>query len=55
MTRRIAVTGLGAVSALGLGAREAWQGVREGRCGIAPHATSEKYPSAIHSGAGSFL
>lgn len=38
MSRRIAVTGLGAVSALGAGAEETWAGAREGRSGIAPHS-----------------
>src|SRR5271154_1781906 len=33
--RRIAVTGLGAVSALGAGVGETWDAVREGRGGIA--------------------
>ena len=37
MSRRIAVTGLGAVSALGATAAANWEAVREGRCGIAPH------------------
>jgi nodulation protein E len=37
MARRIAVTGLGAVSALGPTAVANWAAVREGRCGIAPH------------------
>jgi nodulation protein E len=36
MSRRIAVTGLGAVSALGPTAAANWEGAREGRCGIAP-------------------
>jgi nodulation protein E len=35
MTRRIAVTGLGAVSALGATAIANWEAAREGRCGIA--------------------
>ena len=37
MGRRIAVTGLGAVSALGLGAQANWEAAREGRSGIAAH------------------
>jgi nodulation protein E len=37
MSRRIAVTGLGAVSALGVTAAANWEAVREGRCGIALH------------------
>jgi nodulation protein E len=38
MTRRIAVTGLGAISALGASAADTWTAAREGRCGIALHA-----------------
>nr|WP_325258028.1 beta-ketoacyl-ACP synthase II [uncultured Oscillibacter sp.] len=34
--RRVVITGLGAVTPLGLTAKESWQGVREGRCGIGP-------------------
>lgn len=34
--RRVVITGLGAVTPLGLTAAESWKGVREGRCGIAP-------------------
>ena len=37
MSRRIAVTGLGAVSALGDTAAATWEAVREGRCGIGLH------------------
>ncbi|MCC6580708.1 MAG: hypothetical protein IT440_09715 [Phycisphaeraceae bacterium] len=36
MNRRVVITGLGPVSALGLGSQATWQGVREGRCGIGP-------------------
>ncbi len=34
--RRVAITGLGAVSAIGAGAEETWAAMREGRCGIRP-------------------
>lgn len=34
--RRIVITGMGAVSALGLGAPALWQGMRDARSGIAP-------------------
>ena len=34
--RRVVITGLGAVTPLGLTAREIWRGVREGVCGIGP-------------------
>ena len=36
MSRRIAITGMGAISALGLGAPVLWQGMRDARSGIAP-------------------
>ena len=43
-TRRVAITGMGAISALGIGAETLWQGLREGRSGIAPlrHPDSER-------------
>ncbi len=34
--RRVAITGMGAVSALGADARMTWAAMREGRCGIGP-------------------
>jgi len=34
--RRVAVTGLGIISPLGLNLTENWKGLREGRCAIAP-------------------
>jgi nodulation protein E len=34
--RRVVITGMGCVSALGLNAKETWQAMREGRSGIAP-------------------
>ena len=37
MTRRIAITGLGAVSSLGATAQANWDAAREGRSGIVPH------------------
>lgn len=33
-TRRVVVTGMGAVTPLGLTSRDFWQGLQEGRCGI---------------------
>ena len=36
MQRRIAITGMGAISPLGIGAQALWQGLREGRSGIGP-------------------
>jgi len=35
-TRRIAITGMGAISPLGVGAETLWQGLREGRSAIGP-------------------
>jgi len=35
-TRRVVITGMGAISALGVGAEALWQGLREGRSGIGP-------------------
>lgn len=32
--RRVVVTGIGAVSALGLNVREFWAGLQSGKCGI---------------------
>lgn len=36
MARRIAITGMGAISALGMGAAALWEGMREGHSAIAP-------------------
>ncbi len=36
MTRRVAVTGIGVISALGLSTTEFWDALQHGRCGIAP-------------------
>ncbi|UYB50730.1 beta-ketoacyl-[acyl-carrier-protein] synthase family protein [Xanthomonas sp. AM6] len=44
--RRVVVTGMGAVSALGLGAEALWRGMCEGRSGIAALATPDP-PSAL--------
>ncbi|HET6912493.1 MAG TPA: beta-ketoacyl-[acyl-carrier-protein] synthase family protein [Rhodanobacteraceae bacterium] len=38
MSRRVVITGMGAISALGHTAGETWQGMREGRSAIAPLA-----------------
>jgi len=34
--RRVVITGMGAISALGIGADALWNGLREGHSGIAP-------------------
>ena len=34
--RRVVITGMGALTPLGLTARESWQAVKDGVCGIAP-------------------
>ena len=36
VTRRVVVTGVGLVSAVGIGTRETWKALLEGRCGIGP-------------------
>ena len=36
MEHRVAITGIGAVSPLGNTARETWEGMVAGRCGIGP-------------------
>ncbi len=43
-TRRVVITGMGAISALGIGADALWQALREGRSGIAPlrHPDAER-------------
>jgi 3-oxoacyl-[acyl-carrier-protein] synthase II len=34
--RRVVITGLGAVTPIGLNVNETWESVKNGRCGIAP-------------------
>lgn len=43
-SRRVAITGMGAISPLGVGAEALWQGLREGRCAIGPlhHPDAER-------------
>jgi 3-oxoacyl-[acyl-carrier-protein] synthase II len=36
MKRRVVITGMGAVTPIGLNVRESWQSVRQGVCGIGP-------------------
>ena len=43
-SRRVAITGMGAISPLGVGAEALWQGLREGRSAIGPlhHPDAER-------------
>ena len=34
--RRVVITGLGAITPVGLTAEESWQAVKDGVCGVAP-------------------
>ena len=47
--RRVVVTGLGAITSLGLTAEETWQALREGRSGVSPitEINVEDYPTKI--------
>jgi nodulation protein E len=45
LPRRIAVTGLGAVSGLGFTARQNWEAARDGQSGIAPH----RFDGGVHA------
>ena len=36
MKRRVVVTGMGAVTPIGIGVKEFWEGVRQERIGFAP-------------------
>ncbi len=46
--RRVVVTGVGAVTPIGLDAREMWSSMREGRCGVGPIETFDKKDLYIH-------
>ena len=43
--RRVVITGLGAVTPIGLTAADSWQAVKDGVCGVAPHQHSSTAPS----------
>ena len=47
--RRVAITGVGILSSLGIGKDQFWEGVRLGRCGIRPITSfnAETFPSRI--------
>jgi nodulation protein E len=49
--RRVAVTGIGAMSALGNSAAEFWQGLRDGRSGIAPIEGADRTQLRFQNGA----
>lgn len=49
--RRVAITGIGAISALGLNATEFWQGLTDGRSGIAPIALVDTADLRFKNGA----
>ena len=46
--RRVVITGLGAVTPVGLSAAESWQAVRDGVCGIAPITQFDSTGMKIH-------
>ena len=45
--RRVVITGLGAVSALGNTVAETWEGIKAGRCGIEKITTPEMIGSEL--------
>lgn len=47
--RRVVITGLGILSSIGIGKREFWNGIENGRCGIRPITCfdAESYPCRI--------
>ena len=49
--RRIAITGLGTICALGLNAAETWESLRAGRPAIGPFEDAELAPLRFHNGA----
>ena len=48
MKRRVVITGLGAVTPLGLTMAETWQGVQAGRCGIGPITHYDASAQKVH-------
>ena len=46
--RRVVITGLGAVTPVGLTARESWQAVKDGVCGIAPITQFDPTGMKVH-------
>ncbi len=45
--RRVVITGMGAVTPLGTSVATSWQGVREGKCGIAPITHYDTTPQKV--------
>ena len=46
--RRVVITGLGAVTPIGLTAAESWQAVKDGVCGIAPITQFDPTDLKVH-------
>ena len=46
--RRVVITGLGAVTPVGLTASESWQAVKDGMCGIAPITQFDPTGMKVH-------
>ena len=45
--RRVVITGIGAVSSLGMGAKALWEGARDGRSGVRETRFVRSYPGRI--------
>lgn len=50
--RRVVITGMGALTPLGLTARESWQAVKDGVCGIAPITLFDASAQKVKAGGG---
>ena len=46
--RRVVITGLGAVTPIGLTAKESWQAAKDGVCGIAPITQFDPTGMKVH-------
>lgn len=51
MRRRVVITGIGAVSSVGIGRAAFWESLLAGRCGIAPVESFDTSDYSVHSGA----